>query len=506
MDGPHLALSIPEILLEILEYLSVGEIKVVALVCKAWLGPVVDTKWRTKTIPLSCLLGRLAPIQETQRGCTALAPNTLITQDHWNRFLEQYANRITRLNMDKEFDKTSIELISTLLERFGGQLGSNITSLNWPEISHGDSSHLALIGLLHLTKLQEVQIPFEDHKSRLKDSLPIALSQLARLAPQISRIAGVGVYNSFDFSVFSRLRVLSHCGHLSTSDYHNLTHCKHLHTLRLIWTVVQVISGQQTNNTFSRLEKLGLIYPGDEMENMVLQSVMPALRTFTYRREEAGLFTVPLLNNILRTSPLLTVISVTVVVPPSQLELVQHNGVRRLVFKNLYRLRSELEARNPPDLSIIGGAFPKLEWLAVIFSQDHQPPSFRFSWHWHTLSALGDHLQHLQRLVLSLHVPNSLIFETPKGTAALPSLTHVKFQVLYIAPVDINAFVSYLAMLCPNILCMEVDVLNELQEDLGEGVEYVQGKGRTFVKRFFHYVNQIRESKGFDGHSVQGIQ
>ncbi|KAG8987673.1 hypothetical protein FRB94_001569, partial [Tulasnella sp. JGI-2019a] len=99
MTEPYLALYIPELLLGILEHLSVDDLMVAALVCNAWSAPAAETRWRTKAI-----------------RTTKLAPKIPITQDHWNRFLERCANRVTILEIDIEVDMDSLELISTLLD------------------------------------------------------------------------------------------------------------------------------------------------------------------------------------------------------------------------------------------------------------------------------------------------------------------------------------------------------------------------------------------------------
>ncbi|KAG9001816.1 hypothetical protein FRB94_004531 [Tulasnella sp. JGI-2019a] len=220
MTGPHIALSIPELLIEILEYLSVDDLAVAALVCKNWLVPAVDTKWRTQMVKLSQVLANLAPIGKTKarRPIFTFIPTIPISHDHWNRFLENYANRISRLILDVEFDRASIELISGLLEKFGGHFGANLTFLDWPHAIYDDDHSGALIDPLPAAKLQKVKLKITYSNAT---SLPNSFSQLALRAPQISQLDGV--FNSFDFSVFHQLRFLSHGGNISTLDYHRLT-------------------------------------------------------------------------------------------------------------------------------------------------------------------------------------------------------------------------------------------------------------------------------------------
>ncbi|KAG9015367.1 hypothetical protein FRB93_013067 [Tulasnella sp. JGI-2019a] len=242
MVGPHLALFVPEIILEIFEQLSAKGVVVAALVCKAWSGPAVDTKWRTQKIMLSRLLARLAPIGKDQHGCAVLVPKTLITQDRWSRFLAQYANQVTSFVLNMEFDETSYKLISALLKQFSGVPGNNLRSLSWFFVPKGRDGFRKLIGLLHGTRLQEVNLPPRDQALFIGPSLSTSLSQLVYSAPQILELHVYSI-DSFDFSVFSQLRFLRHGGQLSISDFHNLSHCTHLQTLLLDHTGVQVGPG-----------------------------------------------------------------------------------------------------------------------------------------------------------------------------------------------------------------------------------------------------------------------
>ncbi|KAG9015368.1 hypothetical protein FRB93_013068 [Tulasnella sp. JGI-2019a] len=223
---------------------------------------------------------------------------------------------------------------------------------------------------------------------------------------------------------------------------------------------------------------------------------MPALRSLQhFELRAAGPSTIPLLNNTLRASPPLETISFSAGVRPSQLELVQHDGLRSLSFHNQYHFTSEQEARNPPELSMIAGAFPKLRELTITFGCVVYPCSFRFSCHWHTLWTLANRLHDLQHLSLSLHVPISSVSETPKGTGALQSLTYLELPVLYITPVDIDAFIKNLAMLCPNLLNIKVGILRELPGVVAKGMEFALGDSPAFVERFFTYKDAIRGSK-----------
>ncbi|KAG8994097.1 hypothetical protein FRB94_010113 [Tulasnella sp. JGI-2019a] len=474
MAEPHLALYISELLLAILEHLSVDELMVASLVCKAWSAPAVETRWRIKTIRLSRLLANLAPIKRHYHY-VALTPKTPITQDHWSRFLERCANRVTILEVDVEVDINSLALISTLLQTFGGQLCSDLHSLTWPTYNTYDTKNQQkLFDLLTVTKLRALELRADLAKTT-------SLSQLAHRALQIQEIVAPCQSNSFDFSVFSQLRSLSHCGCLSTSDYRNLACCPHLRVLRLRGTQTQVTSIQKSSGetiTFLRLEEF-LINPSDDaVDHMILRSIMPALRSLEYQRRTSGTYTIPLLNGIIRTSPCLESIILMANVPSSQLEWFQHDGVQRLFFHNRYKPRSEPDAGDL-DLSTIARTFPKLKKLEVIWS--------RCRWHWSTIQMLGDRLPDLRHLNVSMDVSISSLSEAPKVTAPITSLTSLSFKVLCIQPAAIDPFISYLAILCPNIRNMSVEYFLELVEAEGGKMARVYGYDRAFVKRFFDY-------------------
>ncbi|KAG9002500.1 hypothetical protein FRB94_003815 [Tulasnella sp. JGI-2019a] len=363
MTRPYLALSIPELLIWILEYLS--GLMVAALVCKAWSAPAMDTRWRTQTIMLSSLLAKLAPIGKAKYGRAVLSPKTSITQDVWSHFLEQYANRVTKLVLNVEFETDSLALISNLLKTFGGLFCKNLTSLNWPaDVGYDTENHRKLLDLLPATKLQAVRVTIKDSFFTTSTSF----SQLAHRATQIREIVAPNRAYSFNFSVFSQLRSLSYSGTLFISDYHSLACCPHLRVLRLGKTWVQVTSRQWDNGAatvFPRLEEFRIHPDNDAADDMILRSVMPALRSLEYRRREMGPHSIPLLNSVIRTSHHLESIALTAQVQLSQLELIQHNGVRNLFFRNQYEARSKLvDARD--HLSTIARTFPKLEKLDVV--------------------------------------------------------------------------------------------------------------------------------------------
>ncbi|KAG8991554.1 hypothetical protein FRB93_002767 [Tulasnella sp. JGI-2019a] len=473
MTGFYLALTIPELLLGIFEHLSADGFIVAALVCKAWSAPAVDTRWRTQVVPLSNLLAKLAPVNKNYGGIYAvIAPQTHITQDHWNRFLEHYANRITKLYLNEQFDIGSLRFLSSLLGKFGGPFCNNLNSLNWPPNRvHNTENHRELFDLLHATKLQTVRLGEDD----TAPTGTILLSQLAHRATHIREIVAPEQFNSFNFSAFPQLRSLSYRGRLSAPDFYNLACCLHLRLLHLENMRVQVATIHDNGvAVFPYLEEFRVDPSNDAADNMIMRSVMPALRSLEYRRYDMGPRTVPLLNGMIRTSPHLESISLTIGVSLSQLDLVRHDGVRNLFFNNWSEVRSELGAKRL-DLPIIARTFPKLETLYI---RGHGT----LKW----LQTFASCLPHLRHLRLSLHVAISQLHGTSKEIAQIQSLTSLKFDVLSIRSVDIDRFINYLIKLCPNVRNMQVDCLWKLIEVKGgRRLARVDGNGPAFVKRFF---------------------
>ncbi|KAG8980309.1 hypothetical protein FRB95_009026 [Tulasnella sp. JGI-2019a] len=485
MTEPYLALSIPELLLAILGHLSANELMVAALVCKAWSAPAVDIRWRTKEITLSCLLAKLAPVEELDRytsNTVVLAPKTPITQDHWSRFLERYANRVTILDVNVKPNTDSLALISTLLETFGGPFCSDLSSLTWSVYgTYETRDQPKPFDLLTMTKLQAFEL-----KANMDES-PL-LSQLAHRAPQIQKIVVPYQTTSLNFSIFSHLRHLSYFGPLSTADYRNLACCSHLRVLRLRNPYMRNTSIQQGNGeaiTFPHLEEFVIFTYDDVADETILRSVMPALRSLEYQREiyTKGTYTMHPLNGIIRTSPYLESITLEGNVPASQLEWVHHDGVQRLSFHNLCKLKFGPGAEDL-ELSTIARTFPKLKQLEVLWR--------RSRWHWSAIQMLGDLLPDLRHLGLSIDVSISSMSEAPEVISPIPSLANLEFKVLCIEPAAIDPFIRYLAILCPNIRNMSVENLLELMEVEGGKVTKIGGNARAFVKRFFDYKGRGR--------------
>lgn len=64
------ALAVPEVLLAILEKLSSKDLFSMALACKDWIEPALETRWRTGRIKISRLLATSIPLDDKLYGDT----------------------------------------------------------------------------------------------------------------------------------------------------------------------------------------------------------------------------------------------------------------------------------------------------------------------------------------------------------------------------------------------------------------------------------------------------
>ncbi|KAG8869569.1 hypothetical protein FRB97_001028 [Tulasnella sp. 331] len=487
----HFALSVPEILLEILEKLSANELAVAALVCKTWTSHAVDAIWTTTGISLRRLLEKLAPIKTGRVERTVLAPSSPITRDHWDYFLDRYANRITRLVVDMDLDKTSVKLLTTLLNRFGGQFCANVVSFDWATHRFINNSYRSLFNLLPGSKLRDVKLPAESSADLPAPPEPDTITLLADRAPYISKLTVDRLSSSFNFAVFSQLRWLWFGGDISPSDYRNLSSCQSLEFLYLSGTVAWNTSEPQNYRpaiSFPSLQHFNLCWSSEELQYMIqLSSVMPALRTFMYHsRNCMEPVTINLINNTLQTSPLIDKLNIQARRLTSNPQLVPHDLVRSL---SLSSWRDTGSIMKGADLSTIGRSFPMLSELTLRITRQGSVVFARYprSWHWHTLGLLGTHLRHLQSMTISLHVPT---FSTSDliaiNSVPLRSLSSLTFEFLYIQATARDPFISYLAMLCPNVHDLRVHELRESYNDRS-GLRDMTEDAAAFVRRFFYY-------------------
>ncbi|KAG8995555.1 hypothetical protein FRB94_008921 [Tulasnella sp. JGI-2019a] len=109
------ALETPEILLSVFQRLEVNDLNELARVCKAWSPMAVGTKWRTSKIRLSRVLVHLAPFN-------AVRSRIDITKEKWDRFQNEYAKKVTELDIDVSLATASRSVVEKLIQAYGGPL------------------------------------------------------------------------------------------------------------------------------------------------------------------------------------------------------------------------------------------------------------------------------------------------------------------------------------------------------------------------------------------------
>ncbi|KAG9027160.1 hypothetical protein FRB95_008024 [Tulasnella sp. JGI-2019a] len=187
-----------------------------------------------------------------------------------------------------------------------------------------------------MSKLREIELPWEDDTSLTASSVPSTISLLVDRAPHLSKLSAQGI--SFDYRVFSELKSLSHTGPLSPRDYRNLSYCPHLKVLALrridvLGSIEQRALGSMV--VFPYLEEFSLDAHSDDAEAMVEFSIIPALRSLRYtRRDGVGPVTVTLLNNIIQTSPRLENIALTSKISSPRFRPAHHDGVQTVSFNS----------------------------------------------------------------------------------------------------------------------------------------------------------------------------
>ncbi|KAG8995553.1 hypothetical protein FRB94_008919 [Tulasnella sp. JGI-2019a] len=95
-----------------------------AQVCKPWSPMAIDVKWRTCKIQLSCVLSRLAPFfQVVFRPKTVCSfGKTDITKEQWDQFQNEYAGKVTELDIDVVLSPASRSILENLVQPHGGPL------------------------------------------------------------------------------------------------------------------------------------------------------------------------------------------------------------------------------------------------------------------------------------------------------------------------------------------------------------------------------------------------
>ncbi|KAG8849807.1 hypothetical protein FRB96_000630 [Tulasnella sp. 330] len=445
-------LTIPEVFLEILSRLSAKDLMASALVCRAWLTPAIDTKWRTQAIRLSRLLSQLAPLVDetniTDSTWRIMLDFEEITRECWMCFLENYSNKVTSLETDIALHTDSLEVLKKLQEKFGGRLGSRLRTLDARRFKYRDSHFPPLFNLLLGPNQLEIMLPIFTSTETVVD----LITMIKHRAPGMTKLATASIYRSIDYSGFSRLRSISHLGIFSASDYISLSNCQDLQILHIDefmltkWPPIQPLTALPT---FPSLNELRAYLYSPELEDAIVQSITPRLRTLTFKYFNRKL-DVPDLNRFLQRCILLDDLEIKVNVPRNELAKMGHENVRRLHMEN-WEYMSHDSRDN--EFNWIGSSFPKVQELTLGCGGHLRKRS-----EWGILASLVPVCSHLEILTLPLHVISfALSKATSLNTPPLQSLTTLRLQTIQIRATVVDEFTRYLATLCPNVLIFEVD-------------------------------------------------
>ncbi|KAG9035539.1 hypothetical protein FRB95_011081 [Tulasnella sp. JGI-2019a] len=458
MGGPHPVLFLPEIFLEILEELSTKELVVVALVCKAWVSLAQDAMWRTMRINLSLLLAKLAPFVDVAEGVNYYRRLALeyeqINQERWTLFLNKYASKVTHIYVDVGLDPPTLDLITRLINNFGGPLCAKLSVLDAGTVPDLDPSetYSHLIALLLGKKVRSITLS----STREEHALEPLFSVLAQYESQISSMSAFRVPCSY--APFTGLRSLTHFGYISCDNYVSLTACLGLQTLSIAESRHWNQPPDNLSLTFPSLNNISLIRNDVYIEALVRQSFMPALRSFRLRRRREPRNEPPLILHILQTCPLLRSLKCDGKLPREVWETMRHVGVTEvnLMYPDIapygVNLRSGVEV-DGNDLEWVGLALPNVE---VLVARQHYLVE---KWPtWRVLPSVARQCDHLRRLETCIRVPE-LSPPGIDGARPFPSLFELSIPKLYIEEKDMEPFIGYLVALCPHVKTLRIDKL-----------------------------------------------
>ncbi|KAG8883475.1 hypothetical protein FRB98_003104 [Tulasnella sp. 332] len=449
---PPRALTIPEILLEILLKLSSKDLVTSALVCRAWLAPAVETKWRTQIILLSRLLTRLAPlVKDTQDHTRKFILNFEdMTEERWTFFLENYSNRVTRLEVDIALDLESVELLRKLLKEFGGRLGSGLSALDYTPFLHRDNHSTSLLDLLIGPNVLGVGLPNFVGVS----SAPRWVTTVKHRAPSVTKLKVTSLKHSIDYSGFSRLRNITHIGILSPSDYIALSNCPDLQSLDWYDTSNSPLliptspSIEAAVPTFSSLRELRIQGYSIQLEDLIFRSITPRLHTVAFKNFNRQL-NVPALDHFLKRCVHLDDLDIKVNAPGGELAKMGHGNVRRLHIENREWMGHDSQ---DDEFNWIGSSYPKLQELTLGCGIRIAKRS-----EWGILASLVPVCDELKKLTLPLHISTfELSDATSPNIQPLESLTTLRLETIAIGAAVVDDFARYLAMMCPNVRTFEV--------------------------------------------------
>ncbi|KAG8984807.1 hypothetical protein FRB94_008171 [Tulasnella sp. JGI-2019a] len=358
-EKTHPVLYIPEILLEIFTSLSTTDLVEAAQTCKAWAGPALDVRWRTRMIKLSRLLSILAPLVNVNAHLTSFTLQyEKMTLIRWVDFVERFAGKVTWLELSIALDLGSLVLIERLLARFGGPLCRNLSRIDTGPCPQSGSNdrRTPLLEFLLSSNLREVKLPMNSYRSTTRANLTL----LGRRTPQILDLTVSGD-DTFNYAIFTNLRSLSHHGYLSLAHYIVLASLPHLRTLLLFHIS---ISNAQHNDgsiiTFPALREFSMSEISMELEGAIERSATPALQILYFTTSIGRRLT--LLDRVLQASPLLEYLDVNVDVSPRKLKLKRHEHIQKFKLIDFAHGGYDWE---DDDLDWIHNSFPRLQDLTI---------------------------------------------------------------------------------------------------------------------------------------------
>ncbi|KAG8875160.1 hypothetical protein FRB97_005369 [Tulasnella sp. 331] len=217
-NSTHRVLAVPELLLRIFGLSSAADLDNLALVNSSWCGTEIDTKWRTCVVPLTQLLAKLPPFYDEKLAefCEPEDDDIEISEDEWSCF-QQYANKVTRIEVDRILYLTSSAVLQHHLTKLGRPMCPNLLCLDIDAIEEDPDElepTLAVLAGLQLRVFKSNGGSFEDEDLIRRRRI------MVRLSPHITKLIVVVGAHKFP----------------TTPDYTEFTNLHHVHIQGAIWT------------------------------------------------------------------------------------------------------------------------------------------------------------------------------------------------------------------------------------------------------------------------------
>ncbi|KAG9028000.1 hypothetical protein FRB95_007006 [Tulasnella sp. JGI-2019a] len=184
------ALKTPEILLSVFQRLEVNDLNELAQVCKIWSPIAIDIKWRTSRIQLSRVLARLAPFTavKSQDDTIRSFERTDITKEQWDRFQNEYAGKVTELDIDVSLASVSRCAVEKLVQAHGGLLFPTLRKLRIDPTFPPDREDwwTPMAALVACPTLRSVEIAQGDSDDEDMDGI---IDAITAMAPHINDVS-----------------------------------------------------------------------------------------------------------------------------------------------------------------------------------------------------------------------------------------------------------------------------------------------------------------------------